>query len=479
MLFSSLIFIFRFLPLFLITYFIVPAKLKNAVLLIGSLLFYAFGEPVYVLLMMLSIVVNYFLARVLYTKAEGVFVRRFMLIMAVLYNVGLLIAFKYTGFFISIFEDISGVKVAFSSPALPLGISFYTFQILSYVIDVYKNEIEAERNIIDLGAYLCLFPQLIAGPIVVYRDVREQLKKPKLRISMQGFDEGIKLFTIGLASKVLFANRFGQVWDSMAEMGYENLATGAAWIGAIAYTLQIYFDFNGYSLMAVGLGKMLGFDFPRNFNQPYTAVNITDFWGRWHMTLTSFFREYIYIPLGGNRAGRFKTYRNMFIVWMITGFWHGAGWNFILWGLYYFIFLLAERVLIGKKDGIFRKLAQTENRFLRIIFSIFGHCYALIIIVTGWVIFAVEDISEIGSYLIRMFAPLFGSSIDGYFVNNLGAVMFVWIAIGAVFSTPVFVGVYEKYKKNPIVAIVLLAVFWTCISQLVDGSYNPFLYFRF
>ncbi len=467
---------FRFLPAILILYMLAPAKLKNTVLLIGSLIFYSLGEPLYVFLMILSILLNYLFARGV--AGEKSFKTRFLLFLMAFYNIGVLLVFKYGSFIAKNIGLALGREIGFPELSLPLGISFYTFQIMSYVVDVYRGEVEAETNIIDLGAYLCMFPQLVAGPIVKYKAVRDVLKMTRERVHMPEFEEGLRLFTIGLGSKVLLANRFGQVWDTMSEIGYGYLSTPAAWIGVVCYTLQIYFDFNGYSLMAVGLGNMLGFDLPRNFNHPYTAGSVSDFWRRWHITLTDFFREYVYIPLGGNREGAFKTYRNMLIVWLITGFWHGADWNFIIWGLYYFVFLFLERITIGKK-GILRGLLDKMPKFLRFIFGFFGHGYTLFVVVVGWAIFAVTDLGDLYAYFTRLFAPAFGLTDAGIGLDSFTWVMYVWIAVGALFSTPALVKIYEKHKRNVLTVLVLLAIFWGSIVQLTFSVYNPFLYFRF
>ncbi len=487
MLFSSLSFIFRFLPAFLIVYAIAPAKLKNAVLLIGSLIFYSLGEPVYVFLMLASILTNYVFATAI-GKGEKKAVRTVILVIACIFNVALLLFFKYGSFLGGVLADITGADIPDLELALPLGISFYTFQILSYVIDVYRGKVPCETNVIDLGAYVSMFPQLIAGPIVVYDSIRERLKDHVGRITIEGLEQGIELFTVGLGSKVLLANRFGQLWDTMSQIGYGNVSTGAAWTGAIAYTFQIYFDFNGYSLMAVGLGRMLGFSLPQNFNHPYMAKSVTDFWKRWHMTLTSFFREYVYIPLGGNRKGKIRTTINMLIVWCITGFWHGAGWNFIVWGLYYFVFLTVERFLFSEKEGLFASAVLSVKkamiggfvyRFLRGIVHLITRAYALLVVITGWAIFAVTDLSQAGAFIGRMFAPMIAENTEGIEIAGVTNIMYIWLFAGLVFSTPLPVIIYKKLERTPLTAVVLFAIFWAAVWQLADGVYNPFLYFRF
>ena len=389
MVFSSLEFIFRFLPVFLIIYCLVPGSMKNGVILLGSVVFYAFGEPVYVFVIMASVVVNYFLSVVIGRRNKG-FIRGLAFAVDITFNLGLLLLFKYTGFILENINRLAGTDISVPEIALPLGISFYTFQILSYIIDVYKKRIPYDRSAVDLGSYILMFPQLIAGPIVHYRSVALDLKSRPFRFS--DIEEGLKDFIPGLAMKVLLANNLGTIWAETGTLGYESLTTADAWIGALAYTFQIYFDFAGYSLMAIGLGKMLGFRLPANFDHPYISVSVSDFWNRWHMTLTGWFREYIYIPLGGNRKGRFRTYVNLFVVWAVTGLWHGASWNFVLWGMYYFILVALERLFLGK---VLAKLP----RFV-------GWIYTFLAVMLGWVLFAVEDLELVLVYITQMPHPL-------------------------------------------------------------------------
>lgn len=459
MIFSSLVFIFRFLPVFFLIYLLSPPKFRNTVLLLGSLFFYAWGEPRFAFLILLSIFVNYFLARGISHFDQNQKMRIFFLIIACIYNIGQLLFFKYSNFFVDNFCTLTGMKSNFPKIVLPLGISFYTFQILSYEIDVYRRKVACESSIIDLGTYLCMFPQLIAGPIVVYKSVSMRLKQPESRITTGRLEEGIRVFILGLGSKVLLANNFGQIWDSVSGASFDTISTATAWIGIAAYTLQIFFDFNGYSLMAIGLGKMLGFQFPQNFRFPYSAASVTDFWKRWHITLTSWFREYVYIPLGGNRKGKIRMYLNMLIVWLITGFWHGAGWNFILWGLYYFVLLSIERMF-------FLKILERSNVLSRI--------YTLVAVMSGWVIFALSNLSEIGLYFSRMFIPHGGTEYMQYISEY-----WILFILGIIFSTPLLLGWYQKYKKKFSVTVLLLVIFWASVVSLVDSVYNPFLYFRF
>jgi len=456
MIFSSLLFLFRFLPVFFIIYYIAPAKIKNFVLLIGSIIFYAWGEPKFLILIFISIAVNYF-AGVLIDHFENKKARTLILVIDIVYNLSALFVFKYTDFFIANINSLFGTEISPLELTLPLGISFYTFQIMSYVIDLYKGKITVEKSPVVLGTYLCMFPQLIAGPIVVYSDVSEQLKSRTM--SLSDIEEGIATFILGLGSKVIIANNVGMLWDDIAAIGYENIHAGTAWLGVIAFSLQIYFDFNGYSLMAIGLGKMLGFSFPRNFDFPYISRSITEFWRRWHITLSTWFREYVYIPLGGNRKGRTRTYVNLFIVWFLTGFWHGAGWNFIFWGLFFFIILSIE------KTGL--KKILDDHR-------IFSHVYSVLLIGLSWMIFAITDVRSLGIYFTKLIS--FGNDATAlYFMRNYGVV----IILGILLSTPVLKKTYEKYRTKAIGTILLVVILVTAVAYLTDATYNPFLYFRF
>ncbi len=457
MVFSSLTFIFRFLPVFFIIYYFTPAKWRNFVLFAGSIIFYAFGELKYTFLVLLSVLVNFVIARVMDKREQGSAGRKFFLVCSIFYNVGILILFKYSAFIMETINDLAGLDLPVPQLTLPLGISFYTFQIMSYVIDVYQKKADAEKSFIDMGTYLMMFPQLIAGPIVVYEDAALALKARK--VDLKGFEDGLKTFVIGLGSKVLLANPFGSIWDSAAMGGYDVMSTPMAWIGAIAYTFQIYFDFNGYSLMAIGLGKMLGFDFPKNFDNPYIARSVTDFWKRWHISLTSWFRQYLYIPMGGNRKGRFRTYVNLFIVWFVTGLWHGASWNFVIWGLYYFVLIAIERLFLGR-------LLERSHVISRI--------YTLLAVICGWVIFAVSDISHVTMYLSRMFTLHYSED----YRENLISVL-VFFAAGVLFSTPVLGPWYRRNKSRFLGLAALIIIFWASVTMLVDTAYNPFLYFRF
>lgn len=453
MIFSSLLFLFWFIPIFFLIYYLTPSKLKNAVLLIGSIAFYAWGEPKYLILIFVSIAVNY-LCGIIMEKTDK---KRIVLVTALVYDFAMLLVFKYTNFFIENINVITGGDIGLVDITLPLGISFYTFQIASYVIDLYRGKIKAEKSIINLACYLCMFPQLIAGPIVVYSEVSERLNSRK--ITLVEVEDGIRIFILGLGSKVLIANNVGSLWDRAVALGFENISMPLAWLAMLAYTLQIYFDFNGYSLMAIGLGKMLGFNFPRNFDFPYISRSLTEFWRRWHITLSGWFREYVYIPLGGNRKGECRTYVNLFVVWFLTGFWHGASWNFILWGLFFFVMLVIE------KKGLHNFLSKH---------IVFSHIYSVILISMSWMIFAITDIRSVGMFFTRLFSFEFSYDILYYFRNYA-----VILAVGCILSTPVFRNFYEKYKTRVFGIIFSLVILALSVAYLADATYNPFLYFRF
>ncbi|MDN5351320.1 MAG: hypothetical protein PWQ12_236 [Clostridiales bacterium] len=458
MVFSSLIFLFRFLPLALLAYFLAPRFLKNGVLLVISLFFYAWGEPRYVLIMFISIAVDYIASGGIERNRSNPIRKRLFLALSICTNLGLLLGFKYSNFLIENLNAAFGLAMAPIAITLPLGISFYTFQTLSYSIDVYRGEVPAERNLIDFGAYVCLFPQLIAGPIVRYVDIRKALKSRT--VDFEQIESGIGLFILGLASKVLIANNAGMLWDDIQKIGFGNLSLPMAWLGIAAFTLQIYFDFGGYSLMAIGLGRILGFEFPRNFDDPYAAKSVTEFWRRWHMTLGSWFRSYVYIPMGGNQKGFPRQVFNLLIVWFLTGFWHGASWNFVFWGLYFFVFLVLEKLF----------LLKWLNRH-----TIAAHVYLIGVVMVSWVIFAITDIGGIGLYLQKMFSgPLTGEGL--YYFKSYG----LTLILGALFSTPLTKKWYAQLKaRRGVFALTLSVIFFVCVSYLVGSSFNPFLYFRF
>lgn len=461
MVFSSLIFLFRFMPLAFLAYYIAPRFMKNGVLLLVSLLFYAWGEPKYVLIMFFSIALDYTASNGIERFRDRKVLKRLFMALSVMGNMGLLLTFKYTNFFIENINHFGGFSVNPVALTLPLGISFYTFQTMSYTIDVYRGQVKAEKNLIDFGAYVCLFPQLIAGPIVKYVDVAKELKERTMNLDQ--ISEGIRYFIMGLCSKILIANPMGQLWNDVQTLGISNVSTPMAWIGIIGFAFQIYFDFSGYSMMAIGLGKMLGFEFPKNFDYPYTSRSITEFWRRWHMTLGSWFREYVYIPLGGNRMGMKRQMINLFIVWFLTGFWHGASWNFIFWGLYFAIFLIIEKVFLLK----YLNKSQILSRV-----------YAMFVVLIGWVIFANESLTTLGGYLHRLFVWQSGSTAFDYryALSHYGFVL----VLAVFFSAPWIKRFYERFERRKVfVGLGLTTLFLICVSYLVDSSFNPFLYFRF
>lgn len=461
MVFSSLMFLFRFMPLAFIIYYIAPRFMKNGVLLLVSLLFYAWGEPKYVLIMFLSIAVDYIASNGIERFRDKKVYKNTFMALSVFANMGLLLVFKYTNFFIENINHFSGSAFNPVALTLPLGISFYTFQTMSYTIDVYRGEVKAEKNLIDFGAYVCLFPQLIAGPIVKYVDVQRELKNRKMDVHQ--ISEGIRYFIMGLCSKILIANPMGQLWNDVQSIGISNVSTALAWLGILGFAFQIYFDFSGYSMMAIGLGKMLGFEFPKNFDYPYTSRSITEFWRRWHMTLGSWFREYVYIPLGGNRKGIPRQMLNLFVVWFLTGFWHGASWNFIFWGLYFAVFLIVEKVFLLK--------ILNQSKWL-------SRVYAMFVVLMGWVIFANENTQALGAYLLKLFSFESGAT-RGDFRYAIGQYGVIFV-LAFIFSTPLIKRIYERYaSKFILVGVSLMTLFLVCVSYLVDSSFNPFLYFRF
>ena len=459
MIFSNIFFLFRFLPVVLLIYYIVPYKYKNGIITIASLIFYSWGEVKYFPIMIASTVVDFFASQTIERNRGNRRIEKSCLAVSMVFNLGMLLFFKYTDFFIANINNFAGTNIPLLHITLPLGISFYTFQTMSYTIDVYRGKVEAEKNIINFSAFVTMFPQLIAGPIVKYTDINKKLNTYEGRITLDGVNEGIKWFILGLGKKVLIANNVGALWTDIETMGFA-VGTPLAWLGIIAYTLQIYFDFSGYSLMAIGLGKMLGFDFPMNFNLPYISKSITEFWRRWHITLSSWFKEYVYIPLGGNRKGIKRQIVNMLVVWFLTGFWHGADWNFMLWGLYYFMLLTIEKIFLLKKLEKHPLIARV---------------YTIIGFVIGWAIFYITDLKVLGGFI----ATLFSFTPDARFGYYFGSYI-VSIAIGILCSTNLTTKFHEKFKDNNYVMIPLLTViFVLSVAYLVDSTYNPFIYFRF
>lgn len=466
MVFSSTIFLCVYLPLVLLGYYICPKKGRNLFLLIVSLVFYAWGEPKYVFLMIFSILVNYIFGRLM-DKNRGRQKRmKLMLVLSVVIDLGLLSVFKYTDFIITNVNAIFGSSFDLLKIALPIGISFYTFQAMSYTIDVYRNDVRVQKNLIDFGMYITMFPQLIAGPIVRYADVQDQLADRS--VTTADFSEGVMRFVVGLGKKVLLANQMGAVWSEIYALGGDVSAL-MAWTGAIAYTFQIYFDFSGYSDMAIGLGRMFGFKFPENFRYPYQSVSITDFWRRWHITLSTWFKEYLYIPLGGNRCGLARQALNLLIVWSLTGFWHGAGWNFVMWGLYYFVILFIEKLFLLKALDKLPKF--------------FRHVYALLLIVIGWVIFASDDVGVLLPYLGSMFGANGAvGGMDVYTLFTKAVLLIICCVASTELPKRLFLsatGAMNEKAAFTIKSVMTIALLALSMILLIGDSYNPFLYFRF
>ena len=465
MYFSSLLFLFVFLPLVLAVYYMLPRRFRNGFLLLANLVFYGWGEPVFILIMIVSIMTNYICGLMIEKYRDNQKRKKAFLVLSLVISLGLLAVFKYTGFVSDILRTLAPFKfMPKISLPLPIGISFYTFQTLSYTIDVYRGDTAAQKNIVSFGTYVSFFPQLIAGPIVRYVDIAKMLEER--RESIKQFAEGIKLFCIGLAKKVLIANQMGLLWDTLRETTGANGIIGI-WIGIIAYAFQIYFDFAGYSDMACGLGKMFGFEFMKNFNYPYISKSITDFWRRWHISLSSWFRDYVYIPLGGNRRKLPRVIFNLFVVWALTGLWHGANFNFIAWGIYYFVILVLEKYVYGK--------------YLEKLPSVLQHIYALLFILIGWAIFYFEDFSQLTQYISCMFTLKNG--VIGTDAVSVILSYFPLILVAALASIPVWKNIYLKIRDRKYTAVLEVVfcavVLLLCTASLVNQSYNPFLYFRF
>ena len=486
MLFSSIEFLFRFLPVFILIYLLVPEKYRNIVLLSGSLIFYGVGEPYYVLLLIFSIIVNYIAGMLILSqnrkirknrknrkKSRNSDVRncedykkyaKCILTLALFFNFGILFVFKYWDFAAeNINKLFSGNIIPILSLGLPLGISFYTFQITSFLLDCYRGKIKGNTSLIEFATYVSMFPQLVAGPIVKYEEVEGELKWRKS--TYKDIEDGLKLFSIGLGFKVLLANQIGTLFTTIMTAGAGNLSVPAAWLGAFAYSFQIYFDFWGYSLMAKGLGEIFGFRFPDNFDNPYAAKSISGFWRRWHITLGRWFKEYLYIPLGGNRKGIFRTVVNLLIVWTLTGIWHGADFNFALWGLTFFLILSIEKSGIGKW--------MEQRKFI-------GHIYVILLIPVTWMIFAISDASQLLRYLQNMVGVHIGDVVVGSeqvlrYLKEYGVLFIICI----LFSIPYTMELYHKHKSKWYGLLVIVVIFWLSVYEIMIGSNNPFLYFRF
>ncbi len=470
MVFSSLNFMFVFLPIVFGVYFISPKKIKNFILFIASLIFYAWGEPLYVLLMLFSTLINFGYGA-LVQKYHRRKPSKWILVSSVILNLGILGFFKYTDFFISNFNAWFGIGIPLLRLTLPIGISFYTFQMMSYVIDVYRGDARAQTNFISFGAYVALFPQLVAGPIVRYTTIADQLQNR--RESTEMFAAGVQRFVTGLAKKVLLANTIGQIWTQLSSMDASSLSVVGTWIGAFAFTMQIYFDFSAYSDMAIGLGQMVGFQFLENFDYPYISRSITEFWRRWHISLSTWFKEYVYIPLGGNRHGLIRQIFNIIVVWFCTGFWHGASWNFLFWGGYYGVLLILEKIFLLK--------------FLKKIPAVFCHIYTMFFVIVGWVFFAFDDMEKGWTYLKGMFVVGGLSIVDNMSLyllfSNLELIL---ILLAGCTPWPARLGkkVISAVETRTWAAFILenaylLVIFTISIAFLVNSTYNPFLYFRF
>lgn len=471
MVFSSTLFLFRFLPIFMIIYFVAPGRMKNIILLLGSLIFYAWGEPVYVGLMLFSTVSDYLHGLAIGAcKKQGM--KRLFLVTSILINLGVLGFFKYADFLIQSINTFAGTHIPLLNLPLPIGISFYTFQTMSYSIDCYRGQVRVKKNFLDFAVFVTMFPQLIAGPIVKYVDVEKQLWERRPDILQISY--GCKRFVIGLAKKVLLANNLGLLWTEISARAFGSLTMLTAWLGIIAFAFQIYFDFSGYSDMAIGLGAVLGFRFPENFNYPYISATVTEFWRRWHISLSSWFREYVYIPLGGNRKGLFRQLLNILIVWTLTGIWHGAGWNFLFWGLWFAVWLMLEK--LGLK------------RLFEFLPKGMGRAYTLFLVLISWVFFSIEGRDGILNYLLAMFGQN-GAGLYDREAVFIALEYFVLFVIAIIAATPLCnriatrlsnsvtgygIAAYRVLEKL-IMAVLLIA----SIAYVVDATYNPFLYFRF
>ena len=471
MIFSSIPFLFFFFPIAMIVYYVIPFKYKNITLLIFSLIFYAWGEPIYIVLMLFSSLVDYFSGLMMEKYDNNPGKRKLFLVISIIINLSLLGFFKYADFLVGSFNDIFNTSIPLLKLGLPIGISFYTFQTMSYTIGLYQRKYKTEHNFISFFTYVSMFPQLIAGPIVRYETVEKELRERV--INFDNFSQGLLRFFKGLFKKVLIANTVGYLWTVISVMESSSISIATAWLGIIAFTIQIYFDFSGYSDMAIGMGKMLGFNYLENFNYPYIAKSITDFWRRWHISLSSWFKDCLYIPLGGNRVSKLLNIRNILIVWFLTGLWHGAAYNFILWGLYYGIILVLEKYVL--KD------------FLLKIPNWVKHLYTMFLVIIGWVIFAFDDMSALGSYFGYLFNfikyPIFNGLFFYYLKNYL-----IVVILGVACSIPVWsqltlkLNQFKQAKPKLFFAlrlVIISCLFLVTIAYLVSDTYNPFLYFRF
>lgn len=464
MVFSSLVFLFAYLPITLLAYYLVPRQGRNIFLFIINLIFYGWGEPMLVLLMVFNIFFNYIGGFLVDKYRQDKKKKKLFLILTCVLDIGILAVFKYTGMITETLNMLPFLNITELQISLPIGISFYTFQTMSYVIDVYRDDAPVSKNFVNFGTYVALFPQLIAGPIVRYKDIAYQLTNR--RETLEQFTKGVLLFMVGLGKKVLIANQMGTLTTAMFATTEENGVIGT-WVGIIAYTFQIYFDFSGYSDMACGLGNMLGFEFLKNFNYPYIAKSITDFWRRWHISLSTWFKEYVYIPLGGNRKGIKRQIINLLIVWGLTGLWHGAAYNFLLWGLYYGLLLILEKFVL--------------KRFLEKLPAVLQHIYTMFIVIIGWGLFYFTDMSQLGSFFVDLFN--FGNGLCGAQALTLILNYLPLLIVATIASTPIGAKLYSRFSDTRYIWILetlfCIVVLLISTASLVDQSYNPFLYFRF
>lgn len=469
MLFSSITFLFLFLPIMLAVYYIAPYQWKNLLLLAGSLIFYAWGEPVYIILMILSILLNYFCGMDIENKSENEAKAKRSLVFAITVNIVLLVFFKYFGFLVESTNTLFGISIPYRELALPIGISFYTFQEISYIVDVYRGKVKAQQSLVKYALYVSMFPQLVAGPIVCYGDIEKQLIARK--ISGRKLGQGAMLFIIGLAKKAVLANTMGKIFEQIASTSASSLTVLMAWLGCITYAFQIYFDFSGYSDMAIGLGRMFGFEFKKNFDVPYISKSITEFWRRWHISLSSWFREYVYIPLGGNHVTISRNIVNLLIVWMLTGMWHGAAWNFIVWGIYYGVVLVLEKYVWG----------AIVDRWP----SVLQHIYALVLVLVGWVFFFSPSLGAALRYLFAMVGGGAGfASKEVFFVILTHWLFYLLAVIGSTtIGSRLLRAILNVSENHTVRTVIMLIVFFgmlaISVAYLIADTYNPFLYFRF
>lgn len=479
MVFSTIIFLCAFLPITIIGYYLMPGRGKNVFLLLCSLLFYAWGEPVYVLVMLLSIVCNYVFGMAIHSFENR---KKLWLILAVAVNLGILCVFKYSGFLVSNLSRIFPGVLNIPDIALPIGISFYTFQGLSYCIDVYRDKSIVQKNPLNLALYISMFPQLIAGPIVRYGDISESLTQRTH--SAELFAAGAERFIVGMAKKAILANTMGELAEQIMGSDVGSMSVSVAWIGAIAYTLQIYFDFSGYSDMAIGLGKIFGFHFPENFNYPYISKSIREFWRRWHMSLSTWFRDYLYIPMGGSRKG--NVYLHLFVVFLATGLWHGAAWGFVIWGLWHGLFSILERVVGNRRSGTKTAERQRSPWICGAVSSLAGHVYTMLIVIVGWVLFKLVDVGDTLRYLKVMFG-LSGNTFTAYdlsyYMDGRTTLLFVVALFACVPLLPwlgrKLSGMTDSLAFITVKRIVLLLLLALCFVFIITSTYNPFIYFRF